>query len=70
MPHSPLDISNNLAGRAFVPASVESFRCEPQLDNEVVRIVLRLDFATLFLPQLDECGFVLAHDPDRHSRLA
>jgi hypothetical protein len=62
MSHSPLYVCNELAGRAFVPVSVEGFGCQPQLDYEVVRIVLRLDFPALFLPQADEGGFVVAHD--------
>src|ERR1700730_10610165 len=62
MSHSPLDVWNCLASWAFVPAPVESFGCEAELDTEVVRIVLRLDFATLFLPQPDERCFIIAHD--------
>ena len=57
-----LDALDGLPGIALVPGPVEGFGHEAELDNEVVRKVLRLDFAALFPPEAEQGGFVGAHD--------
>jgi hypothetical protein len=52
----------NLARIAFVPKPVEVLRRPAKLDDEVARQVLRLDFASLFVPEPEEGGLVISHD--------
>jgi hypothetical protein len=48
-----LDVGDAPAGVALVPGPVEFFGGGPELDNEVPRQVLRLDFSALLAPELD-----------------
>jgi hypothetical protein len=41
-----LDIGDDLAGIGLVPAPIEVLGDEPELDDEIAREVLRLDFAS------------------------
>ena len=47
---------------ALVPASVERLGDDPELDNEIIVRSIRLNLATLLLPQPDQRRFVGAHD--------
>ena len=62
MLHPALDPGEDLSGVAFEPVPIEGFGHRPELDNEVAREVLRLDFAALFPPEAEQGGFVIAHD--------
>ena len=62
MLHAALDVGDDLAGIAFVPAAIEVLGGEPELDDEVAREVLRLDLAPFFPPEPQQGGLVLAHD--------
>jgi hypothetical protein len=42
--------------------AVKHFCCDPELDHEITRQVLRLDFAALLPPQAEESGLVVSHD--------
>ena len=57
-----LDVDDHLAGIGLIPAPVQVFGCQPKLDDEVARQVLRLDFAPFFAPEADQGGFVITHD--------
>jgi hypothetical protein len=50
MPDLFLDICNHLAGIGLIPAPVQILGREAELDDEVAREVLRLDFPSLFPP--------------------
>ena len=58
----PLDACNNLASIALEPAPVEVFGDRPELDEEVVGEIFRLDLAALLAPQAEEGGLVVAQD--------
>ena len=62
MPHSLLNVGDHLPGIGLIPAPVQLFRNDPKLDHQIGGQVLRFDFATLFLPEPNEGGFVAAHD--------
>ena len=62
MPDAALDIGEDLAGIALVPAPVEVLGDDPELDDEVAGKVLRLDLAALLPPQPHQGGLVIAHD--------
>ena len=44
-----LDISDDLPGRALVPLPIEVLSREPQLDEQIARMVLRLQLRLVFL---------------------
>jgi hypothetical protein len=60
-----LDIDDYLSAIGFIPAAIEVLGGEPELNEEVARKVLRLDFAPLFSPELEKCGLVSAQDDPR-----
>ncbi len=62
MPDPQLDVLDRLSGRALIPEPVERLGGDPELDDEIVRKVLRLDLAALLAPQPDEGRLVVAHD--------
>jgi hypothetical protein len=62
MPHSLLNIQDHLPGIGLIPAPVQLFGRQPELDDEVAREVFGLDLAALFAPEADQGGFVIAHD--------
>src|SRR5262249_61692442 len=53
---------DGLPGIALVPVSVEGFRDESKLDDEIARLVLRLDLAAFLPPEAEEGRFVAVHD--------
>jgi hypothetical protein len=57
-----LHVGDASAGVALVPGAVEFFGRGPKLDNEVARQVLRLGLPPLLAPELDQGGFVPAHN--------
>ena len=57
-----LDIGNDLTGISLVPAPVQVLGGEAQLDDQIAREVLRLDFPAFFPPQPEERSFIIAHD--------
>jgi hypothetical protein len=57
-----LDVRDPVAGVLFVPAAVEVFSRQPQLDDQDAREVDGCRFSSFFLPQTMERLFVLAHD--------
>jgi hypothetical protein len=46
----------------LVPIPVEGFGHHAELNDQVAREVLRLDFAPLFLPKAEQGAFIAAHD--------
>jgi hypothetical protein len=62
MLHSPLHVFDDLTGIALVPAPIEVFGREAELDDQVAGQVLRLDLASLFPPEAQEGPFVVPHD--------
>ena len=58
----PLHVLDGLAGVTLIPAPVEILGDGAELDNQVGRKVLRLDFAALLPPQPQQGGLVVAHD--------
>ena len=57
-----LDIGNDLTGIGLVPAPVQVFGDDPELDDEIAREVFRLDLAAFLPPQPQQGGLVVAHD--------
>ena len=57
-----LDVDDRLAGIGLIPAPVQVLGRQTELDDEVARKVLRLNFAPLFSPQPDQGCLVVAHD--------
>src|SRR5262249_60706672 len=53
---------DGLPGIALVPVSVEGFGDAAELDDEIARLVLRLDLAAFLPPEAEEGRFVGAHD--------
>ena len=62
MKHLALHLGDDLAGIAFVPVPVEVLGHGAELDDQVIREVLRLDLAALFPPKAEQGGFIVAHD--------
>jgi len=62
MPEAMLYAFDGLPGIALVPVSVEGFGDEAELDDEIARLVLRLDLAAFLPPEAEEGGFVIAYD--------
>src|SRR5262249_60663746 len=56
---------DGLPGIALVPVSVEGFGDEAELDDEIARLVLRLDLAAFLPPEAEEGRLVGAHDHPR-----
>jgi hypothetical protein len=56
MTHPLLDIGDHLPGIRFIPAAIELFRGEPELDQEIAGQVLRFDLAALLAPKPDIFG--------------
>jgi hypothetical protein len=57
-----LNVFDCLAGITLVPASVEILGGLAELDDQVAGEVLGLGLATLFPPEAEQGGFVVAHD--------
>ena len=47
---------------AWIPPAVEVFGHHPELNDEIHREILRLNFPALLLPEAKECSFIAAHD--------
>jgi hypothetical protein len=62
MPDLFLDIYNHLAGIGLIPAPVQILGGDPELDHEIGREVLRLDFTPLLPPQAEKGSFIIAHN--------
>ncbi len=62
MPNSPLDVGNRLARISLIPTSIEVLGHDPELNDEVARQVLWLDFASLLLPEPKQRILVITHD--------
>jgi hypothetical protein len=58
----PLDVPDGVASVALVPTSVELLSDGAELDDQIVREVLRLNLAALLARQANEVDFVVAHD--------
>jgi hypothetical protein len=54
-----LDVDDHLPGIGFIPAPVQVLGRKTELDDEVARQVLRLNFAPLFSPQPEKRRLVL-----------
>jgi hypothetical protein len=67
MPDPLLDVLDGLTGTALVPVAVEvEVLCDlSKLDDQVLRKVLWLAFAALFLPQPNEVVLIVPHDDAR-----
>ena len=57
-----LDVGDDLAGIRLVPAPIEVFRDKPELNDEIIGEILRLDLATFLSPQPQKGCLVIAHD--------
>jgi hypothetical protein len=62
MPDLLLDIGKDLAAIDLIPAAVQVLGRKAELNNEIARKVLRLDFAPLLPPQPDQRLLVIAHN--------
>src|ERR1700730_12797174 len=62
MANPALDVLDDLPGRALVPESIEGFGGDPELDDEVIRVVWWLRLGALLSPQAGKGGLVRAHD--------
>jgi hypothetical protein len=58
----PLHVDDCLAGIGFIPAPIEIFGRNPELDNEIVREILRLDLAAFLLPEPQQSEFIVPHN--------
>ena len=58
----PLNIRNDLAGVGFIPAPIEVFGYDAELDDEITGQVLRFDLAALFAPEPQQCRLIITHD--------
>ena len=65
MPDLPLHIGKQLPGISLIPAPVQVLRRNTKLNDQIAGQVLRLDLATLFAPEPEEGGFIVAHDDSR-----
>jgi hypothetical protein len=61
----PLDVGNDLAGFGLVPTPIEILGCEPELHDQIVGEIQRLDLTPLFLPQSYQGSFIVAHNDPR-----
>jgi hypothetical protein len=57
-----LDIADHLAAIGLVPAAIKVLGGDPELDHEIARQVLWLDFPALLPPQSDERLLITAHN--------
>src|ERR1700751_1710862 len=57
-----LNVPKHLAGIGLVPAPVQVLGRYSELDDEIPRKVLRLNFAALFPPEPEEGAFIVAHN--------
>jgi hypothetical protein len=62
MNHLPLHFGDDLAGIAFIPMPVEMLGHRPELDNQVVRQILGLNFAALLPPEAEQGRRIVPHD--------
>ena len=62
LPDLFLDIGNDLTGIGRVPAPVQVFGRDAQLNDEIAREVLGLDLTALLLPEPEESALIIAHD--------
>jgi hypothetical protein len=62
MPYPFLNIGNGHTRRALVPASVEVFGDGAELNDQILRQILRRDRAAFFLPQPRKVVLIMAHD--------
>ena len=62
MAEMPLDVGDAPAGVALIPAPIEVLGHHPELDDQVVREVLRLSLAPLLPPEAEQGGLVRAQD--------
>ena len=65
MPDLLLNVGDHLLGIGFIPAPIEVFGRDPELDDEVGGEVLGLDFTALLAPEAEQGGFIIAHDDPR-----
>jgi hypothetical protein len=65
MTDPPLDIDNHLAGMGLIPAPIKLLGRQPELDDEIVRQVLRFDLAAFFAPEPKKGVLIVAHDDSR-----
>jgi hypothetical protein len=57
-----LNVLDDLPGILLIPAAIEGLSHYPELDDQIVDEVFRLDLAPFFPPQADQRAFVSAHD--------
>src|SRR5215472_5324760 len=62
MPDLPLYVRKDLASIGLIPAPVQVFGRQSQLDKEIAGQVLRFGLAALFAPKADQRRLVIAHD--------
>jgi hypothetical protein len=62
MKHLPLYLDHDLAGISLKPVPVEGLGDAAELDDQVRREVLRLDFSAFLPPEPEQGDFVIAHD--------
>ena len=62
MPDPGLDVLDDVPARALIPAAVEVLSCQPELDQQVARLVLRVRFASFFSPEALQGRVIGAHN--------
>jgi hypothetical protein len=55
-------VRNNLPGIRLVPAPIETFGRQAELNDEIPGKVFRFDIASLFPPQTEQSRFITAHN--------
>src|SRR5262245_58482101 len=62
MTNPVLDVLDDVTGGALEPKPIERLGRLAELDDEVARIIGRFYLAPLFLPEVEQGGFIGAHD--------
>ena len=62
MKYLPLHVGDELSGTSLVPVPVQVLGRRAELDQEIARQILRLDFASLFSPKAEQPSFIVAHN--------
>ena len=57
-----LDVDDRLASVALEPAPVEVLGDRPELDEEVVGEIFRLDLTALLAPEVEKGSLVISHN--------
>jgi hypothetical protein len=57
-----LHVCDDLPGIRLVPAPIEIFGGEPELNDQIPGKLFKFDIASLFTPQAEQGRIIIAHD--------